>query len=90
MYITRWKEACVVSHYSGLMEPRHVTKDCTYMQLSYTDPLSRKKVLGKIAHTSGHFSDLCGEAFPLQTEGSRGERKGNYGDPKVAENPLLR
>ena len=52
-----------------------MTKDCTYMQLSYMDPLSKKKVASKIAHTSGHFSDPYGEAFPMQTKGGQGEKR---------------
>lgn len=88
IYITPGKEVCVVPHYSWLNGARHMTGDCTYTQLSYIDPLSRRKVLSKIAHVWVLFR-LLTERLSHCRQGRAGREKGNYGDPKVAENPLL-
>lgn len=58
----------------GLMEPRHMTEDCTYTQLSYIDPLSRRKVLGKIAHVWVLFR-LLRRGFPTADQGRAGREK---------------
>lgn len=78
---------CVISHYSEVNGAQtHDYKLHTYA-LSCVDALSMKKVLGKIAQVGTLFRLLYRGAFLLKTE--RKERKGNYSDLEVPENPLL-
>lgn len=70
----------------SLMEPRHMTTNCTHMHYHVWMHYPWTKCWAK-SHRSLHFSDSYREAFPLKTEEK--ERKGNYSDLEVPENPLL-
>ena len=54
-----------------------MTKDCTYTQLSYIDPLSRRKVLGKIAPVWVLFR-LLWRGFPTADQGRAGREKETF------------
>lgn len=74
IYITPGKEACIVSHYSWLNGAQTHDQGLTHTQLSYTDPLSRRKVLGKIAHVWVLFR-LLWKGFPTADQGRAGRKK---------------